>query len=124
MELFAKGITWEQDNEEGFSFLSFELENGYFTLSRKTGAETLRLEMNDPSNGQLIDPDCLEYAFDDTKFRINIVRNSRRVLEYLKEQHINTELYGEIVIHYDSLSEQKCKKLSAVILRIFFGNLF
>ena len=48
MELFAKGITWEQVNEEGFSFLSFELENGYFTLSRKTGAETLRLEMNDP----------------------------------------------------------------------------
>ena len=90
----------------------------------KQGAETLRLEMNDPSNGQLIDPDCLEYAFDDTKFRINIVRNSRRVLEYLKEQHINTELYGEIVIHYDSLGEQKCKKLSAVILRIFFGNFF
>ena len=40
MELFAKGITWEQDNEEGFSFLSFELENGYFTLSRKKQKRT------------------------------------------------------------------------------------
>ena len=35
---------------------------GYFTLSRKTGADALRLEMNDPANGQLIDPDCFEYA--------------------------------------------------------------
>jgi len=53
MELFAKRMTWELDNEEGLSCLSFELEDGYFTLSRKTGAEALRLEMNDPANGQL-----------------------------------------------------------------------
>ena len=66
MELFAKRMTWELDNEEGLSCLSFELEDGYFTLSRKTGAETLRLEMNDPANGQLIDPDCFEYALDNT----------------------------------------------------------
>ena len=64
MELFAKRMTWELDNEEGLSCLSFELEDGYFTLSRKTGAEALRLEMNDPANGQLIDPDCFEYALD------------------------------------------------------------
>lgn len=56
MELFAKRMTWELDNEEGLSCLFFELEDGYFTLSRKTGAEALRLEMNDPANGQLIDP--------------------------------------------------------------------
>ena len=62
MELFVKRMTWELDNEEGLSCLSFELEDGYFTLSRKTGAEALRLEMNDPANGQLIDPDCFEYA--------------------------------------------------------------
>ena len=60
MELFAKRMTWELDNEEGLSCLFFELEDGYFTLSRKTGAEALRLEMNDPANGQLIDPDCLD----------------------------------------------------------------
>ena len=70
MELFAKRMTWELDNEEGFSFLSFAWEDGYFTLSRKTGAETLRLEMNDPANGQLIDPDCFEYALDNTRFRL------------------------------------------------------
>ena len=28
---------------------SFELEDGYFTLSRKTGAVAIRLEMNDPA---------------------------------------------------------------------------
>ncbi len=56
MELFAKSMTWELDNEEGLSCLFFEWEKGYFTLSRKTGAEELRLEMNDPANGQLIDP--------------------------------------------------------------------
>ena len=55
MELFAKRMTWELDNDEGLSCLFFELEDGYFTLSRKTGAEALRLEMNDPANGQLID---------------------------------------------------------------------
>ena len=54
MELFAKRMTWELDNDEGLSCLFFELEDGYFTLSRKTGAEALRLEMNDPANGQLI----------------------------------------------------------------------
>ena len=43
MELFAKRVTWELDNEEGLSCLSFELEDGYFTLSRKAGAEALRL---------------------------------------------------------------------------------
>ena len=48
MELFAKRMTWELDNDEGLSCLFFELEDGYFTLSRKTGAEALRLEMNDP----------------------------------------------------------------------------
>ena len=31
MELFAKRMTWELDNEEGLSCLSFELEDGYFT---------------------------------------------------------------------------------------------
>ena len=78
MELFAKRMTWELDNEEGLSCLFFELEDGYFTLSRKTGAEALRLEMNDPANGQLIDPDCFEYALDNTRFRLNIVRNNER----------------------------------------------
>lgn len=95
MELFAKRMTWELDNEEGLSCLFFELEDGYFTLSRKTGAEALRLEMNDPANGQLIDPDCFEYALDNTRFRLNIVRNNRKVLRYLEEHHINTELYEE-----------------------------
>lgn len=72
MELFAKRMTWELDNDEGLSCLSFELEDGYFTLSRKTGAEALRLEMNDPANGQLIDPDCFEYALDNTRFRLTV----------------------------------------------------
>ena len=80
MELFAKRMTWELDNDEGLSCLSFELEDGYFTLSRKTGAEALRLEMNDPANGQLIDPDCFEYALDNTRFRLNIMRNNRNLL--------------------------------------------
>ena len=77
MELFAKRMTWELDNEEGLSCLFFELEDGYFTLSRKTGAEALRLEMNDPANGQLIDPDCFEYALDNTRFRLNIVEQPK-----------------------------------------------
>ena len=79
MELFAKRMTWELDNAEGLSSLSFEWEDGCFTLSRKTGVKMLRLEMNDPANSQLIDPDCLEYAFDDTSFRLNIVQNNRKV---------------------------------------------
>ena len=123
MELFAKRMTWELDNEEGLSCLSFELEDGYFTLSRKTGAEALRLEMNDPANGQLIDPDCFEYALDNTRFRLNIVRNNRKVLRYLEEHHINTELYGEIVLHYTPLSKPQLESLSAVTLRLFFGEL-
>ena len=123
MELFAKRMTWELDNEERLSCLSFELEDGYFTLSRKTGVETLRLEMNNPANGQLIDPDCLEYAFDDTSFRLNIVRNNRKVLWYLEERHINTELNGEIVLHYTPLSKPQLETLSAVVLRLFFGEL-
>ena len=123
MELFAKRMTWELDNEEGLSCLFFELEDGYFTLSRKTGAEALRLEMNDPANGQLIDPDCFEYALDNTRFRLNIVRNNRKVLRYLEEHHINTELYGEIVLHYTPLSKPQLESLSAVTLRLFFGEL-
>ena len=101
MELFAKRMTWELDNEEGLSCLFFELEDGYFTLSRKTGAETLRLE----------------------RFRLNIVRNNRKVLRYLEEHHINTELYGEIVLHYTPLSKPQLESLSAVTLRLFFGEL-
>lgn len=123
MELFAKRVTWELDNEEGLSCLSFELEDGYFTLSRKAGAEALRLEMNDPANGQLIDPDCFEYALDNTRFRLNIVRNNRKVLRYLEEHHINTELYGEIVLHYTPLSKPQLESLSTVVLRLFFGEL-
>ena len=115
LELFAKRMTWELDNEEGLSCLSFELEDGYFTLSRKTGAETLRLEMNDPANGQLIDPDCFEYALDNTRFRLNIVRNNRKVLRYLEEHHIN--------LHYPPLSKPQLESLSAVVLRLFFGEL-
>ena len=105
MELFAKRMTWELDNDKGLSCLFFEWEDGYFTLSRKTGADALRLEMNDPANGQLIDPDCFEYALDNTRFRLNIVRNNRKVLRYLEEHRINTELYGEIVLHYTPLSK-------------------
>ena len=81
MELFVKRIAWELDNDDGLSCLFFELEDGYFTLSRKTGTEALRLEMNDPANGQLIDPDCFEYALDNTRFRLNIVQNDRKVLQ-------------------------------------------
>ena len=84
MELFSKRMTWELDNDKGLSCLSFEWEDGYFTLSRKTGADALRLETNDPANGQLIDPDCFEYALDNTSFCLNIVRNNRKVLRYLK----------------------------------------
>ena len=123
MELFAKRMTWELDNEEGLSCLFFELEDGYFTLSRKTGAEALRLEMNDPANGQLIDPDCFEYALDNTRFRLNIVRNNRKVLRYLEEHHINTELYGEIVLHYTPLSKPQLESLSAVLKFIVFGSI-
>ena len=123
MELFANRMSWELDNEEGLSFLSFEWEDGYFTLSRKTGTEALRLEMNDPANGQLIDPDCFEYALDHTSFRLNIVRNNRKVLRYLEEYHINTELYGKIVLHYAPLSKTELKTVSAVSLRLFFGEL-
>ena len=104
MELFAKRMTWELDNDEGLSCLSFELEDGYFTLSRKTGAEALRLEMN-------------------ARFRLNIMRNNRKVLRYLEEHHINTELYGEIVLHYTPLSKPQLETLSAVTLRLFFGEL-
>ena len=32
MELFAKRMTWELDNDEGLSCLSFELEDGYLSL--------------------------------------------------------------------------------------------
>ena len=106
MELFAKRMTWELDNEEGLSCLFFELEDGYFTLSRKTGAEALRLD-----------------ALDNTRFRLNIVRNNRKVLRYLEEHHINTELYGEIVLHYTPLSKPQLETLSAVVLRLFFGEL-
>ena len=108
MELFAKRMTWELDNEEGLSCLFFELEDGY---------------LNDPANGQLIDPDCFEYALDNTRFRLNIVRNNRKVLRYLEEHHINTELYGEIVLHYTPLSKPQLESLSAVTLRLFFGEL-
>lgn len=123
MELSVKRMTWELDNEEELSFLAFEWEDGYFTLSRKTGAEALRLEMNDPVNSQLIDPDCFEYALDHTSFRLNIVRNNRKVLRYLEEHHINTELYGKIVLHYTPLSKTELKTVSAVSLRLFFGEL-
>ena len=123
MELFAKRLTWELDNDEGLTCLFFEWEEGYFTLSRKTGAETLRLEMNDPSNGQLIAPDCFEYALDNTGFRLNIERNNSKVLRYLEEHHINTELYGEIVLYYTPLSKPQLERLSAVVLRLFFGEL-
>ena len=123
MELSVKRMSWELGNKEGLSFLSFEWEDGYFMLSRKTGAEALRLEMNDPANGQLIDPNCFEYALDHTGFCLNIVRNNRKVLRYLEEHHINTELYGKIVLHYTPLSKTELKTVSAVSLRLFFGEL-
>ena len=116
-------MAWELDNDDGLSCLFFELEDGYFTLSRKTGTEALRLEMNDPANGQLIDPECFEYALDHTHFRLNIVRNNRKVLRYLEEHRINTELYEEIVLHYTPLSKSQLETLSAVVLRLFFGEL-
>ena len=112
MELFSKRMTWELDNDKGLSCLFFEWEDGYFTLSRKTGADALRLEINDPA-----------YALDNTSFRLNIVRNNRKVLRYLEEHHINTELYGEIVLHYTPLSKPQLETLSAVTLRLFFGEL-
>ena len=123
MELFAKRMTWELDNEEGLSCLFFELEGGYFTLSRKTGADALRLEMNDPANGQLIDPDCFEYALDNTSFRLNIVRNNRKVLRYLEEHHIIRSCMEKSSLHYTPLSKPQLETLSAVVLRLFFGEL-
>ena len=124
MELFAKRLTWELDNDEGLTRLFFESEESYFTLSRKTGAETLRLEMNDPANGQLIAPDCFEYALDNTGFRLNFVRNNSKVLRYPEERHINTELYGEIVLYYTPLSKPQLKTVSAVFIGCFSVNYF
>ena len=109
----------------GFPVVEFRMINHRIThiFRKRTGAEALRLEMNDPANGQLIDPDCFEYALDNTRFRLNIVRNNRKVLRYLEEHHINTELYGEIVLHYTPLSKPQLESLSAVTLRLFFGEL-
>ena len=52
------------------------------------------------------------------------MRNNRKVLRYLEEHHINTELYGEIVLHYTPLSKPQLETLSAVTLRLFSVNCF
>ena len=87
MELFVKRMAWELDNDDGLSCLFFELEDGYFTLSRKTGTEALRLEMNDPANGQLIDPDCFEYALDNTRFRLRSCMEKSSFTTLLSASH-------------------------------------
>ena len=121
----SMGRLWEKkrkkDRRKGGPFCGIGLLGGLGGFT--AGAEALRLEMNDPANGQLIDPDCFEYALDNTRFRLNIVRNNRKVLRYLEEHHINTELYGEIVLHYTPLSKPQLETLSAVTLRLFFGEL-
>ena len=108
---------------KGCPACSFELGGWLLYILPQDRRGSTRLEMNDPANGQLIDPDCFEYALDNTRFRLNIVRNNRKVLRYLEEHHINTELYGEIVLHYTPLSKPQLETLSAVVLRLFFGEL-
>lgn len=124
MELFAQRITYESDHSEELTYLFFEMEKGGFTISRRRADKKIYLEINDPVNGQWLDPDCLEYVLDDMRFHMNIVRNNRRVLEYLEERQVNTKLYGEITIRYAALSKQEREKLTQVVHRLFFGDLF
>ena len=119
MELKATNISYELDNEEVLSYLLFEYAGGYFSIGRMEDDENIYLEKDDQSNGQYFDPDCFEYSFENGELIFSINLDSKRILQYLKDNKLDADLYGNTVLIFDPVPSEKFKEMSNVISRIF-----
>jgi len=119
MELKVTDITCELDNEDGLSYLLFKYAGGYFSIGRMEEDENIYLEKDDQSNGQYCDPDCFEYCYENGEIELSIDLDSKRILQYLKENNLSADLYGHTVLIFDPVNPEKFKEMSNVISRIF-----
>ena len=119
MELKVTNITCELDNEDGLSYLLFQYAGGYFSMGRMEDDENIYLEKDDQSNGQYFDPECFEYCYENGEIELSIDLDSKRILQYLKENNLSADLYGNTVLIFDPVLPEKFKEMSHVISRIF-----
>ena len=122
MELKVTDITYELDNEDGLSYLLFKYAGGCFSIGRMEEDENIYniyLEKDDQSNGQYFDPDCFEYFYENGEIELSIDLDSKRILQYLKENNLSADLYGNTVLIFDPVNPEKFKEMSNVISRIF-----
>ena len=122
MELQVTKISYELDNEEGLSYLFFEYDSGYFSIAKMEEDENIHLEKDDQSNGQYFDPDCFECSFWNGKIRLSINLNNKRILQYLKDNELNADLYGNTVLIFEPVPLEKFKEMSNVMNKIFGRN--
>ena len=122
MDLQVTKISYELDNEESLSYLFFEYDSGYFSIAKMEKDENIHLEKDDQSNGQYFDPDCFEYSFWNGEIRLSINLNNKRILQYLKDNELNADLYRNTVLIFEPVPLEKFKEMSNVMKKIFGRN--
>jgi len=119
MESKVTNISCELENEDGMSYLLFKYTGGYFSIGRMEDDENIYLEKDDQSNGQYFAPDCFEYYYENGEIQLSIDLESKRIWQYLKDNNLNADLYGNTVLIFDPVIPEKFKEMSNIISRIF-----
>ena len=119
MKLQVTNMSYELDNEDGLNSLFFEYDGGYFTIARMDEDENIYLEKDDQSNGQYFDPDCFEYNFRNGEMALIINLNNIRILQYLKDNNLNADLYRNITLIFEPVRSERFKEMGNTLDRIF-----
>lgn len=119
MDLNVSDITYTLLDEEGLSYLFFETAHGYFTISRSEDEKDVYLELDTQTNGEDFDQQCFDIVFLNRKIAFKMDLNNAKLVQYLKEKNKCFELYKEIVLLFNPVSQEKFSEMKKVIDQIF-----
>ncbi len=119
MELNVKNISYAINDDEGLTYMHFDIDDGYFSLSRLDGDDNVYLERDNQSNGQYITPDCFEFSLENTYFHLYMNLNNNRLLKYIAENKVNVELYGDTTLIYALMEKEQLLNFGEVIEKLF-----
>jgi hypothetical protein len=109
MILDVTNISYELNNS-GLNLLLFEHKTGYFKISRLKRDELLYVELNNPSNGKYIHPDCYELTCFNKEISFYVSENRTWELG----------IYQNISLLFNPVNIEKFKEIGKVIDGIFF----
>jgi len=119
VKLEITNICCESNNDEGLKSLFFEYIGGYFTIAGTDDDNNIYIEKDDQSNGQYFDPDYFEYSFINGEIKLYMNLDDKKTLQYLKNNNLNANLYGSIILTFAPVSLAEFDEMNKIIKWLF-----